>query len=64
MALTHATAAAQTDNSTLPRLTTSLYTAREAGMPPSRIRSIIPNRDAAAPPAPHSSGQPTHQWVT
>jgi len=33
MALTHAAAAAQADNSALPRLTTTIHTALQAGMP-------------------------------
>lgn len=44
MALGHAAAATAEDDSELPRLAEIIYTALEAGMPPSRIRSVIPTR--------------------
>jgi hypothetical protein len=50
MALAQAAAATQTDNSGLPQLSTTLYAALEAGMPPSKIRSVIPSRDTAPIP--------------
>jgi hypothetical protein len=50
LAITHAAAATQTDNTVLPRLTTTLYAALEAGMPPSKIRSLIPSRNATPIP--------------
>jgi hypothetical protein len=45
MALTYAAAATRDDDSALPRLTTIIHTALQAGMPPSRIRSLIPSRE-------------------
>lgn len=45
MALGQAAAATADDDSTLPRLAEMIYTALEAGMPPSRIRAVIPTRD-------------------
>ena len=50
MALTHAAAATHDDDSTLPRLATMVDTALQAGMPPSRIRSVIPNRQTSPHP--------------
>lgn len=50
MALTHAAAATRDDDSTLPRLAAMVDTALQAGMPPSRIRSVIPNRQKAPIP--------------
>ena len=50
MAVTHAAAAVQADNSALPRLTTTILAALQAGMPPSRIRSVIPSRDTTPIP--------------
>ena len=45
MALGHAATATNDDDSALPRLAELIYTALEAGMPPSRIRAVIPTRD-------------------
>jgi hypothetical protein len=42
MALTHAGAATRDDDSALPRLAVMLYTALPAGVPPSKIRAVIP----------------------
>ena len=50
MALTYAAEAARDDDSALPRLATTIYTALQAGMPPSKIRSVIPNRDTTPIP--------------
>ena len=50
MALIHAAAATRDDDSTLPRLAAMVDTALQAGMPPSRIRSVIPNRQKAPIP--------------
>ena len=50
MALGHAAAATADDNSPLPRLAEIIYTALEAGMPPSRIRDVIPTRDTTPIP--------------
>lgn len=50
MALTHAAAATQGDHTALPRLTATLYAALEAGMPPSKIRAVIPSRDTTPIP--------------
>ena len=50
MALTHTAAAARDDDSTLPRLATMMYAALEAGIPPSTIRKVIPDRDATPIP--------------
>lgn len=50
MAVTHAAAATRDDDTTLPRLTTTIYTALQAGMPPSKIRSVIPSRDTTPIP--------------
>lgn len=50
MALTHAAAATQHDTANLPRLITTLYAALEAGMPPSKIRAVIPDRDTTPIP--------------
>jgi hypothetical protein len=50
VALTHAAAATREDHSTLPRLTTMIHAALQAGMPPSRIRSVIPSRDTTPIP--------------
>ena len=50
MALTYAAAATCDDDSALPRLATIIHSALQAGMPPSRIRSVIPSRDATPIP--------------
>jgi hypothetical protein len=50
MALTHAAAATHDDHSTLPHLATIIYAALDTGMPPSRIRSVIPTREATPIP--------------
>ena len=50
MALTYAAEATRDDDSALPRLATTIYTALQAGMPPSKIRSVIPNRDTTPIP--------------
>ena len=44
LALGHAATATRDDHSALPRLAEIIYTALEAGLPPSRIRSVIPSR--------------------
>lgn len=50
MALTHAAAATRAEGGALPRLTTTLYAALEAGMPPSKIRAVIPSRETTPIP--------------
>jgi Domain of unknown function (DUF4192) len=50
IALTHAAAATRDDNSTLPRLGLMLSTALQEGMPPSKIRAIIPAQDSTRTP--------------
>ena len=50
LALGHAAVATEDDDSALPRLAEIIYTALDAGMPPSRIRSVIPDRNAAPIP--------------
>jgi hypothetical protein len=45
IALTHAAAATRDDNSALPRLGAMLHTALQEGMPPSKIRAIIPTQE-------------------
>jgi hypothetical protein len=50
IALTHAAAATRDDNSALPRLGAMLHTALQEGMPPSKIRAIIPAQDSTRPP--------------
>jgi hypothetical protein len=45
VALTHAAAATRDDNSALPRLGSMLSMALQEGMPPSKIRAIIPAHD-------------------
>lgn len=45
MALAFAAAATREDDSALPRLAATIYTALQAGVPPSKIRSVVPNRD-------------------
>ena len=44
MALTHAGSAVHDDPSELPTLAVMLYGALQAGMPPNKIRAIIPAR--------------------
>lgn len=50
MALTYAAEAARDDDSALPRLATIIYSALQAGMPPSKIRSVIPDRSTTPIP--------------
>jgi hypothetical protein len=50
MALGHAAAAIADDDSTLPQLAGIIHSALETGIPPSRIRSVIPTRDKAPIP--------------
>jgi Domain of unknown function (DUF4192) len=50
LALTYAAAATQDDNSELPNLANMLQAALRTGMPPSRIRSLIPTRDTSPIP--------------
>jgi hypothetical protein len=45
IALTHAAAASRDANATLPRLAEMLSCALQSGMPPAKIRAIIPDRD-------------------
>jgi hypothetical protein len=50
LALGQAAAATNEDHSTLPRLAEIIYTVLEAGMPPSRIRTVIPSRETSPIP--------------
>jgi hypothetical protein len=50
MALTYAAAATRDDNSTLPQLAAIIHSALQAGMPPTSIRSVIPDREATPIP--------------
>ena len=45
MALTYAGEATRDDDSTLPHLAAMIYAALQAGMPPTKIRAVIPTRD-------------------
>jgi hypothetical protein len=45
MALTYAGEAVRDENGTLPALAAMLYTALQTGMPPARIRAVIPTRE-------------------
>jgi hypothetical protein len=45
MALTHAAAAAREADTTLPRLAVMVQTALQSGLPPARIRGVIPSRE-------------------
>jgi hypothetical protein len=45
MALTHAAAAAREADTTLPRLAAMVQTALQNGLPPARIRGVIPSRE-------------------
>jgi hypothetical protein len=50
MALSYAAEATRDDDSTLPRLASIIYSALQAGMPPSKIRSVIPDRSTTPIP--------------
>jgi hypothetical protein len=50
IALDHAIAAARGDDAPVPRLAQYLTAALEPGMPPHKIREIIPTREAAPIP--------------
>jgi hypothetical protein len=45
MALTHAVAAVREAGTTLPRLAAMVQTALQSGLPPARIRGVIPSRE-------------------
>jgi hypothetical protein len=45
MALTHAAAAVREADTTLPRLAAMVQTALQSGLPPARIRGVIPSRE-------------------
>jgi hypothetical protein len=45
MALTHAVAASRDASTTLPRLAVMVQTALQSGLPPARIRGVIPSRE-------------------
>jgi hypothetical protein len=53
MALTYAGEAVRDDDSTLPALAAMLYTALQAGMPPAKVRTVIPTRDKTPIPGSH-----------
>jgi hypothetical protein len=53
MALTYAGEAVREDHSTLPALAAMLYTALQTGMPPARIRAVIPTRAKTPIPGSH-----------
>jgi hypothetical protein len=45
MALTHAAAAAREVDTTLPRLAAMVQAALQSGLPPARMRGVIPSRE-------------------
>jgi hypothetical protein len=45
MALTHAAAAAREADTALPRLAEMVQTALQNGLPPDKIRGVIPSRE-------------------